>query len=293
MGTSSGGKVPGVAASSLERQSHSEREPSSTGSPSVEKAGLEDVAVGRVLVRHVRDRALHRVVGVALAVGGDRVHPRDALVLALDPVVLGDALGAVVLEEVVEVAEVGRVDVLEREPGALGPRQRDPDQVVDHRAVLGGVDRPRLVADLHLGRLHRLRLAVDDVGVRVTRGKRQLERREAPRGRDGVRPREAARVPDQDQRDAVERAAGHVDLARDPQVGLVQALGAVPREVRVAEHEAAAVVGCLAAEAVGVRADLRLETCEPLAGREHLVALRVGRPGPPPARRARRRRCRR
>ena len=40
------------------------------------------------------------------------------------------------------------------------------------------------------------------------------------------------------------------------QVRLVEALRPVPGEVRVAEHEAAAVVGRLAAEAVRVRADV-------------------------------------
>ena len=46
------------------------------------------VALGRLGVVDVGDRALHRVVGLAPRVGRDRVHPGDALVAALDPVVL-------------------------------------------------------------------------------------------------------------------------------------------------------------------------------------------------------------
>ena len=71
-------------------------------------------AAGRLGVGHVRDRAVHRVVGAALAVGGDAVHPRDALDLALDPVVRAHRPRPVGREEVVEVAEVLVVDVAER-----------------------------------------------------------------------------------------------------------------------------------------------------------------------------------
>ena len=89
---------------------------------------------------------------------------------------------------------------------------------------------------------------------------------------DHARP---ARVADQDQRHAVERPARHVDPPGDPQVSLVEALRAVPREVRVAEHHAAAVVGGLAPEPVGIRADLRLKPAETFPGGEHLRPLLV------------------
>ncbi len=263
--------------------------------------GAEHVAACGELVRHVGDRALHRVVGLAAAVGGDRVDPGDALVLALDPVVLTHGLRLVVVVEVVQVAEVGRVDVAQREADALRPRQRDPDEAVDHRPVLGRVDRAAallgpavgLRVDGDLGRLHRLDLAVDDVAVRIARRQGQGEGREAPGRGDRVRPGEPARVPDQDQRHAVEGAALDVELAGDLQVRLVEPLGSVPREVRVAEHEPAAVLGRLRAEAVGVRADLRLQALEaPCRSRACARAWRR-RPPPAAARPARRRRCRR
>ena len=69
-------------------------------------------------------------------------------------------------------------------------------------------------------------------------------------------------VADVDHRDAEEAGAGDVELARDPQVRLVEALRAAPGEVRVGEHHAAAVGGRLAAEApaVGARgAEARVE----------------------------------
>jgi hypothetical protein len=69
-------------------------------------------------------------------------------------------------------------------------------------------------------------------------------------------------VSDQHQWHAEQARAGDVDLAGDRQVGLVEALGPVPGEVGVREHDPAAVGRRLAAEPVGVRADR--------AGREHL-----------------------
>ena len=58
---------------------------------------------------------------------------------------------------------------------------------------------------------------------------------------------------------AVQRAAGDVDLAGDRELGLIEALGAVPGEVRVAEHHAAAAAGGVAAETDRVRADVQRE----------------------------------
>src|SRR5688572_21485648 len=75
------------------------------------ETGQGYVALGGELVVDVGDGALHRVVSLALRVGRDRVHPRYALVAALDLVVLANRLGAVVREKVVEVAEVRGVDV--------------------------------------------------------------------------------------------------------------------------------------------------------------------------------------
>ena len=86
---------------------------------------------------------------------------------------------------------------------------------------------------------HLLGLAVVEVGRRRARHERELIRREAVGRRDRVAPRHRARVADQHERHAVERRALDVDLAGDREVRLVEALGAVPREVRVAEQQAA------------------------------------------------------
>ena len=191
--------MPGAVASSELAQLQAEREPSRIGRPRISNAAAADVALGRRGVVHVGDRALHRVVGLARRVGRDRVHPRDALVAPLDLVVLADRLGAVVREEVVEVAEVGRVHVSEREAVAAAPGEGNAHEAREHRAVLGRVDRaghilgPAAVderLDRDLGLLHVLRLTVDDIGVRVG-AEGQLVGGEAPRGGDRVRPGQA------------------------------------------------------------------------------------------------------
>ena len=69
-------------------------------------------------------------------------------------------------------------------------------------------------------------------------------------------PRQPPRRPDQDEGNAEQRRARDVELARDRELRLVEALGALPGEVRVAEHHPTAVVGRRAAEAVGVGADV-------------------------------------
>ena len=78
-------------------------------------------------------------------------------------------------------------------------------------------------------------------------------------------PGEVAGVPDQDQRHAVEAGAGDVDLAGDLQVGLEEALGPVPGEVRVAEHHSLAGPRRLPAEPVGVGADVDAQALFELA----------------------------
>ncbi len=178
------------------------------GRPRISKTGRPTLHSVDVRVVHVGDRALHRVVRVALGVGRDRVHPGDALVAALDPGRTRLTVCArLFAEEVVEVAEVGGVDVGEREAVARGPWEWDADEARDHRAVFGRVDRAGHVCeataairclDGDLGLLHLLRLAVDDVGVWIG-SEGQLVWREAPSGRDRVRPGEAARVADVDQ----------------------------------------------------------------------------------------------
>jgi hypothetical protein len=143
-------------------------------------------------------------------------------------------------------------------------KQRQADQRRDDRPLVGGVQRARARLERAVGLAgldgdrrapHLDGPAVLEVGGRRPGDELQLVDREAPRGRDGVAPREVAVVADVDDRHAVERAAGDVDLARDGQVRLVEALGALPRLVRVAQEHALAVVGGLRAERDRVRAD--------------------------------------
>ena len=92
-------------------------------------------------------------------------------------------------------------------------------------------------------------------------------------------PGEVAGVPDQDQRHAVEAGAGDVDLAGDLQVGLEEALGPVPGEVRVAEHHSLAGPRRLPAEPVCVGADVDAQALVELAqlsGRRHRRSCRLG-----------------
>ena len=91
-------------------------------------------------------------------------------------------------------------------------------------------------------------------------------------------------VADQDQRHAEQARAGDVDLPRNGELGLVEALGAVPREVRVAEQHPASVVGGLRAQRHGVGAD-------PAEGKALLELLEHRGPGGGRHRRAGRR-CR-
>jgi hypothetical protein len=253
--------VAAPAAARLRAVEH--RQPERRARRLAERAGR--AALGAA-VGDVRDGADVGVVGAAVVVGRDRVHPRDALVAALDGVELRGALRAVDLEEVVEQAEVAGVGVAHGVRRRRRPReQRRAEQRREDRPVLGRIERPRVrleravgAAHLHGDDLaaHLARLPVDEVGRRRARYEPQLEGREPERGGDGVAPRQVARVADEDERHAEQRGAGDVDLARDRELGLVEALGTVPREVRVAEEEPVAPGGRGPSERDGVRAEV-------------------------------------
>ena len=148
-------------------------------------------AARHLRVRHVRDRPDVGVVGVAAAVGGDRVHPRDPLELALDLVEALDALGAVDVEEVVEVAEVRGVRVAHRVGGRRRPReQRQTEDRREDRPLQRRVEGARLRLQRavrlphHHGHLvgpHLVRHAVVEVSGGGARHELQLERGEAER----------------------------------------------------------------------------------------------------------------
>ena len=137
--------MPGLDASGSRCPTRrSTSEPSSTGRPSasIGRAAEHGVAGRRLLVGHVRDDRDVGVEGVALGVGRDRVHPRDALVALDDLLELVHALRLVHLEEVVQVAEVAGVGVADRPGGRRRPReQRQPEDLGQDRAVVARVER--------------------------------------------------------------------------------------------------------------------------------------------------------
>ena len=88
-------------------------------------------------------------------------------------------------------------------------------------------------------------------------------------------PRHRRRVADEHDRDAEQRGAADVDLARNRQLGLVEALGVGPREVRVAEQQSVMVLRAGAADGDGVGAHLT-HRLMPSGGEQPRDALRVG-----------------
>src|SRR5439155_2357387 len=105
----------------------------------------------------------------------------------------------------------------------------------------------------HLVRPHLARLAVVEVRRGRTRHQLLLERREPVSGRDGVAPGKVVRMADVDERHAEESSTLDVYLTWNRELRLIEALAAVPGEVRVPEHHAPAVVGRVRAECHGVR----------------------------------------
>ena len=89
---------------------------------------------------------------------------------------------------------------------------------------------------------------------RVAGHQGELERGEPERGGHGVAPRHRRVVADEDQRHAVQRRPGDVDLAGEGELRLVEALRADPREMRVAEQQAAVVPGARGADRDSVAA---------------------------------------
>ena len=133
-----------------------------------------------------------------------------------------------------------------------------PRRGVEHRPVVGRVQRPRPLGARSVRRRSALgswtvtSSSVISHRTRRRRGtgsgrrvERLLEGREAVGGRDGVAPGHVVGVADQDQRHAEQAGAADVHLARDRELGLVEALRAVPGEVRVGEHHPLAVLGRL------------------------------------------------
>ena len=85
------------------------------------------------------------------------------------------------------------------------------------RELLAQINRAAPARDLHGDplRLHRHLLAVQDIAGRLPGNELQGERREPPRGRDGVTPGDADVMAAGHGGDAVQRRAEHVDLAGD------------------------------------------------------------------------------
>ena len=135
---------------------------------------------------------------------------------------------------------------------------------VDDVALVGAVEvlhhRLHAVRGAHLHR-HLAALEAARAGARQVRRlpveQAVLVRREAVAGRHGVRPGDVAVPPDVDDRRAVEHRAGDVVHARDREVALREAVAPAPREVRVAEHHAAAGRRGVAAERGAVAAERR------------------------------------
>ena len=247
-----------------------EREPSRIGSPSAGKVTAPSAAgavAGRLRVGHVRDRADVGVERLAARVGGHRVHPRDALVLLQDrrAARLVDCAWLVsrkwLSSRRLSALASYIANAVRRRPG----EQRLALERVEDRPVAGRVEGPRHRGEravgllgLHgdVGGLHLLRLAVDEVAGRVAGHERELDRREAERRRDGVRPGEVLGVADQLITGTPNRLAPEtLSLPGIDEVRLVEALRPLPGEVRVAEHHAAAVLGRVAAEPPAVRAE--------------------------------------
>ena len=249
---------------------------------------MRGVAGLRLGVGHVRDVADVGVQGEAGPVGRDRVDPGDALILLQDRQYLLRTRRAVEAEPGVDrPGEVVRVGVSEGECGGGAPGQRYAFEVVEDRAVPGPPERVRDRGQLavrllrhhgDLARGHGHGLAVLQVFGRVALDERELERGEPERGRHGVAPRHRLVVPDKDERNAVERSTGDVDLAGDRELRLVEAFRADPREVRIAEQQAAVIPGARGPDRDGIAAELA-ELCPPRGGERTRGPCRAGRGG--------------
>ena len=111
-------------------------------------------------------------------------------------------------------------------------------------------------------RCHLLGLAVHQVGGGVTLGQLQLVQREALAGGHGVRPGHVLVEADGHHGVGANARAHHIDLARNGEVQLVEAVGPAPRKVRVAQQHAAAVGGHLLAKGPGIGAQGRVEQAQ-------------------------------
>ncbi len=241
------------------------------------------------LVRgHVRHHGVVRVQRVAVAVRRDGVDPRHAGGLVLGGEQLADRVGPPHLEEHVERAQVLGVGVTE---GPHAGRRPAHQQVrgVQHEALVG---RPQVLGgggavgqlDLDLAALDLLHAPVGGrVGRVRARHQPVLVGGEAVRGRDGVGPGDVLVEADVDHRRAVQHGPVHVVLTGDAQVALREAVAALPREVRVAQHHPAPRRGGVGAQrgAVGAEGGLGVlaQPGAQLVGRGQLVRGRARRTG--------------
>ena len=220
----------------------------------------------RVDVRHDADVGVHHV---AVAVRRHGVDPRHAE-LRERLAHLRDIAVAIEAEPDVHRAQVRGVRILQRVGMASGPaeaRLRHFDDGPEARlpdGVFARLDRALRVGHFvgHALRRHRHGLAVDDIAVRIAGHEREFEQREAQAGRDRVRPCDVVVKADLDHRAVADRGAHDVELARDRQVHLPEAVDAAPRKMRVAEQHAAAVRRDLRAERPAVRAEQRFTQVE-------------------------------
>ena len=195
-----------------------------------------------------------------MAVGRDGVDPRDAERLLDDLLDLAHRLGAADPQPSVRRVGVAAVGVPQG-VGGLGvpgqPRLRHDH----HRAVAGGVEGAGLRAGGGFDRdalaVHRMALAVHQIGGGIGRIERQFKQREVAVCRHRMGPGDVLVEPDRHAGAAGDGHAHHVELAGNGQVGLVETVGAFPGEVRIAEHQAGLVGGDFAPEgpAVGAKAD--------------------------------------
>ena len=130
-----------------------------------------------------------------------------------------------------------------------------PHRVLPHLQL--AVRTGDLGADLAGG--HLLGLAVHKVGGGVAFGQRHFVERKALAGGHRVRPGHVLVEADGDHRVGADAHAHHVHLAGDGEVHFIEAVGAAPREVRVAQQHAAAVARHVLAKGPGVGAQGRVE----------------------------------
>ena len=196
--------------------------------------------------RDIRNRRHIGQKRIAIAVCGNGVHPRNAKGFGHCGANIADILGHIDPDPSINQAIIAAIGVTQRKSAFLGPRKacgwhyHKRAKAADINCALHRAFRRR-----HLNRadLHRFALAVDKIAGGVCRIEGQFKHSGVPGRTDGVGPSNVFVKANRRQGRACQCRPHHINHARYGDVKLIKTRRTCPREMRIANDQAAAIGG--------------------------------------------------